>query len=314
MGFPKLKNKLVLAPMADVSTLPFRLLCQKYGAALTYTEQLSAMAIIRDNPRTLKLAETSKEEKLVGLQLFGRSPKILLKAALKLEKNFDVIDLNFGCPSKKIVEQGYGSALLREKERVRKIIETLSKNLEKPVTVKMRSGFKKVEALELVKIMEEAGVSAITIHGRTREQGYKGKANWDVIKQVKETVSVPVIGNGDVVDGRSAKELLDYSKCDYVMIGRAAMNNPMIFNEISYYFKTGKEKTATKEDKVKLFLEYVGLCEKYDFVDMSNLRFTALNFCKGFNGSKELRVNLMKAKNKDKIIEEVERFNSESFK
>src|SRR3989338_2094142 len=243
MGFPKLKNKFVLAPMADVSTLPFRLLCQKYGAALTYTEQLNAMAIIRDNPRTLKLAETSKEEKLVGLQLFGRNPKILLKAALKFENHFDVIDLNFGCPSKKIVEQGYGSALLREKERVKKIVETLSKNLEKPVTVKMRSGFKKV------------------------------------------------------------KELLDYSKCDYIMIGRAAMNNPMIFNEINHYFRTGKEKTATKEGKVKLFLEYMGLCEKYDFVKVSNLRFTALNFCKGFNGSKELRVNLMSAKNKDKIIE-----------
>ena len=308
MGFPKLKNKFVLAPMADVSTLPFRLLCQKYGAALTYTEQLNAMAIIRDNPRTLKLAETSKEEKLVGLQLFGRNPKILLKAALKFENHFDVIDLNFGCPSKKIVEQGYGSALLREKERIKRIVETLSKNLEKPVTVKMRSGFKKVEALELAKIMEKAGASAITIHGRTKEQGYKGKANWSVIKQIKENVGVPVIGNGDIINGEKAKELLDYSKCDYIMIGRAAMNNPMIFNEINHYFRTGKEKTATKEGKVKLFLEYMGLCEKYDFVNVSNLRFTALNFCKGFNGSKELRVNLMSAKNKDKIIEEVERF------
>ena len=308
MDFPKLKNKLVLAPMADVSTLPFRLLCQKYGAALTYTEQLSAMAIERENPRTLKLAETSKEEKLVGLQLFGRNPRILLKAAKKLKKNFDIIDLNFGCPSKKIVAQGYGSALLREKDRVKRIIETLSKNLEKPVTVKMRSGFKKVEALELVKIMEEAGVSAITLHGRTKEQGYSGKANWDIIKQIKENVSVPVIGNGDVINGEKAKELLEYSKCDYVMIARAAMNNPMIFDEINYYLKTGKEKTTKKEDKIKLFSEYVELCEKHDFVSVSNLKLTALNFCKGFNGSKYLRVSLMKAKDKEKIIEEVERF------
>lgn len=310
MDFPKLKNRLVLAPMADVSTLPFRLLCQKYGAALTYTEQLSAMAIERENPRTLKLAETSDEENLVGLQLFGRNPRTLLKAAKKLEKNFDVIDLNFGCSSKKIVAQGYGSALLREKDRIRKIIETLSKNLEKPVTVKMRSGFKKVEALELVKIMEKAGVSAITIHGRTKEQGYSGKANWEIIKQVKENVSIPVIGNGDVVNGEKAKELLEYSKCDYVMIARAAMNNPKIFDEINYYLKTGKNKVATKESKIKLFLEYVKLCEKYDFVNISNLRFTALNFCKGFNGSKDLRVSLMKSKDKEKIIEEVERFNN----
>ncbi|MBI4159089.1 tRNA dihydrouridine synthase DusB [Candidatus Woesearchaeota archaeon] len=308
MDFPKLKSKLVLAPMADVSTLPFRLLCEKYGAALTYTEQLSSLGIIRENPRTLKLVERSNEEKLVGLQLFGRNSKILLKAALKLEKNFDIIDLNFGCPSKKIVTQGYGSALLREKDRVKKIIETLSNGLEKPVTVKMRSGFKKVEALGLVKIMEEAGASAITIHGRTREQGYSGKADWDIIQQVKEKVNIPVIGNGDVVSGEKAKELLEHTKCDYVMIARAAMNNPMIFDEINYYLKTGKKKILVKEDKVKLFLEYFELCEKYDFANVSNLRCTALNFCKGFNGSKELRVRLMKAKDKEKIIEEVERF------
>src|SRR3989344_8339796 len=302
--FPKLKNKLILAPMAEVSYLPFRLLCRKYGAALAYTEQLSALAVINENKKTLELAKTIPEEKPVGLQLFGRNPESLVNAAKKLEKNFDIIDLNFGCPSKKIVQQGYGSALLKEKEKIFEIINTLANNITKPVTVKMRSGFKKVEALELAKVMEKAGASAITIHGRTKEQGYKGKANWSVIKQIKENVGVPVIGNGDIINGEKAKELLDYSKCDYIMIGRAAMNNPMIFNEINHYFRTGKEKTATKEGKVKLFLEYMGLCEKYDFVNVSNLRFTALNFCKGFNGSKELRVNLMSAKNKDKIIEE----------
>ncbi len=308
MEFPKLKNKLVLAPMADVSILPFRLLCQKYGAAMTYTEQLSAIAINRENERTLKLAERSKEEDKVGLQLFGRNPKILLKAARRLEKNFDVIDLNFGCPSKKIVNQGYGSALLREKDRIRSIIKTFSKGLEKPVTVKMRSGFKKVEALELVKVMEEFGAKAITIHGRTKEQGYSGKADWEIIKKVKEIVSIPVIGNGDVVNGKKAKELLDYSKCDYVMIARGAMNNPMIFKQINYYLENGKEFEINKKDKIKLFLDYVGLCERYDFLSVSNLKLTALNFCKGFEGSKELRVRLMKIKDEDKIIKEVERF------
>src|SRR3990167_3421164 len=241
MEFPKLKNKLVLAPMADISILPFRLLCQKYGAAMTYTEQLSAIAINRGNEKLLKLPKRSREEEKEGLQLFGRNPRVLLKAAKKLEKNFDVIDLNFGCPSKKIVNQGYGSALLREKGRVEDIIKTLSKGLEKPVTVKMRSGFKKIEALELVKIMEESGVSAITIHGRTMEQGYSGKANWEVIKEVKEAVSVPVIGNGDVTDGKKAKEMLEYTKCDYVMVGRAAMNNPGVFEQINSFLKNGKE-------------------------------------------------------------------------
>ena len=308
MEFPKLKNKLVLAPMADISILPFRLLCQKYGAAMTYTEQLSAIAINRGNEKTLKLAERSREEEKVGLQLFGRNPRVLLKAAKKLEKNFDVIDLNFGCPSKKIVNQGYGSALLREKGRVEDIIKTLSKGLEKPVTVKMRSGFKKVEALELVKVMEESGVKAIAIHGRTKEQGYFGKADWEIIKQVKEAVSIPVIGNGDVVNGEKAKELLDYSKCDYVMIARAAMNNPMIFKQINCYLDDKKEIEIMKEDKIKLFLDYVELCERYDFVNFSNLKLTALNFCKGFEGSKELRVRLMKVKTKETLIEAVKNF------
>ena len=308
MDFPKLKGKIVLAPMADVTILPFRLLCQKYGAAMTYTEQLSAIAVTRNNPRTLKLAGRSKEEDKVGLQLFGRNPKILLKAAKLLERDFDVIDLNFGCPSKKIVQQGYGSALLREKEKIRDIIKTLSRNLEKPVTVKMRSGFKKVEALKLVKVMEESGVSAITIHGRTTEQGYSGKADWDVIKDIKEIVTVPVIGNGDVINGEKAKEMLEYTKCDYVMVGRAAMNNPIIFKQINSFLKEGKEYEFKKEDKVRLFLEYVHLCEKYGFVNLSNLRLNALNFCKGVEGSKELRVRLMKIKTKEGIINEVKNF------
>lgn len=308
MAFPKLKNKLVLAPMAGVSNLPFRLLCQKYGCGLSYTEQISATAITQQSPNKIKLAQTSDEEKLVGLQLFGNNPKTLLKAALKLERNFDVIDLNFGCPSRKIVSRGYGSALLKEKDRIREIIKILSKGLEKPVTVKMRSGFKKVEALELVKIIESSGASAITIHGRTKEQGYSGNSDWDIIRQVKETVSIPVIGNGDVVDGKSAKELLEYSKCDYVMIARAAMNNPMIFDSINYYFKHRKDKIIAKQAKMNLLLEYIELCEKHDFFNIPNLKFTTLNFFKGFRGSKELRVNLMKCKDKDSIMQETKKF------
>src|SRR3989344_8872300 len=308
MDFPKLKNKLLLAPMVDISILPFRLLCQTYGAAMTYTEQLSAIAVNKESKKTLKLAERSEKEDKVGLQLFGRNPNTLLKAAKKLENNFDVIDLNFGCPSKTIVNQGYGSALLREKGKLREIIKTLSDGLEKPVTVKMRSGFKKIEALELVKIMEESGVSAITLHGRTMEQGYSGKANWEVIKEVKEAVSVPVIGNGDVTDGKKAKEMLEYTKCDYVMVGRAAMNNPIIFKQINSFLKNGKEGELKKEDKIRLFLEYVNLCEKYNFVNLSNLRLNALNFCKGVEGSKELRVKLMKVKTKEGIINEVREF------
>ena len=240
MRFPKLKSKTILAPMEDVTNIPFRILCQRYGAGITYTQQLSAIALLRENKKSLELIKRSRDENLVGLQLFGRDPETLLKAAEKYGKNFDAIDLNFGCPSKKIVEQGYGSALLKEKNKIFEIVNTLAKNLDKPVTVKMRSGFKKVEALELIKEIERAGATAVTLHARTKEQGYSGKSDWELIRKVKEIVKIPIIGNGDVVDEESAEDILEKTKCDYIMIGRGAMKNPFIFKRINHYLKTGK--------------------------------------------------------------------------
>jgi len=179
----KLKGKIILAPMEGVTNIPFKVLCKKYGSSLAYTSQLSAVAINRKSERILKQARSVSEERPVGLQLFGRNPEVLLKAAKKFEKNFDLIDLNFGCPSNKIVKQGYGSALLKEKDRIFDIVNIVSEGLKKPLTVKIRSGFKKVEALELVKVIERAGASAITIHARTQKQGYSGKADWELNKK-----------------------------------------------------------------------------------------------------------------------------------
>ena len=294
--------------MAEVSYLPFRLLCRKYGAALAYTEQLSALAVINENKKTLELAKTIPEEKPVGLQLFGRNPESLVNAAKKLEKNFDIIDLNFGCPSKKIVQQGYGSALLKEKEKIFEIINTLANNITKPVTVKMRSGFKKVEALELAKVMEKAGASAITIHARTQEQGYSGEADWSIIKQVKEKTSIPIIGNGDVTTPQSAEELLNQTKCDYIMIGSAAKINPWIFKQILHYLNTGEILEQNKEEKIDLFFEY---CKLDTMKSVKIIRDRAIDFTRGIPRSAKIREKIGHMKNIEGIKEALSNFAKE---
>ncbi len=299
MRFPKVKNKFFLAPMVEVSNISFRLLCRKYGAAMAYTEQLSSLAILRDNARTLKLAETNEQDKPVGLQLFGRNPEILVEAANKLKKNFDVIDLNLGCPSKKIVAQGYGSALLKEKDKVKEIIEGLVSGVNKPITVKMRSGFQKVEALELVKVVEKAGACALTIHARTQQQQYSGKADWHLIKQVKQAVSIPVIGNGDVDSPQKALQLLEETNCDYVMIGRAAQHNPMIFKNILHYEKTGEIIEQTSQEKISLCREYANLDKEGSFVRLKQI---CQYFTKGIVHGAKLREQMNAAKSKEDIL------------
>src|SRR3989344_4643330 len=208
MEFPKLKNQLILAPLEEVSGLPFRLLCRKYGAALAYTEMASSHGIARDNPSTLRLLETSPQDSPLGMQLCGQDPEILLLAAKKLQKGCRLIDINMGCPSPKIIRQGAGSALLKRKNKVKEIIETLSSNLKVPVTAKIRLGFSKPEVLKLAKTIEKAGAAAIAIHARTALAKSSGKAQWDLIKQVKQQASIPIIGNGGVFIPEDAEALL----------------------------------------------------------------------------------------------------------
>jgi tRNA-dihydrouridine synthase B len=274
--------------MHEVTNIAFRSLCKKYGAGLISTELLSANALGRDDNLNLKLAITNKSERPVCAQIFGQNTENLVKAAKNLEKDFDIIDINFGCPSKKILSQGAGAALLKRKNKIKEIVEAVSKNIKKPLTVKIRSN----NAIEIAKICEKAGACAVIIHARTVKQGYSGKADWNVIKEIKGVIQIPVIGNGDVVSGESAKAMLEQTGCDYIMIGRAAVGNPFIFKQINEYLKTGKEIRQTKKEKIKDYFDYIKLTKKYKIFSESDAKSKAQQFTRGLEGSKDLRRKL----------------------
>ena len=242
VGNVVLENNVILAPMAGVSDLPFRLLCRKAGAGMVCTEMVSAKAIYYNNKNTEGLLEIHPEEGPVSLQLFGSDPQIIADMAKRIEERpFSVLDFNMGCPVPKVVNNGEGSALMKNPALVREILSALVKAVKKPVTVKIRKGFDEghCNGVEIAKIAEDCGVAAIAVHGRTREQYYSGHADWDIIRQVKAAVRIPVIGNGDVDSPRAAKEMLQQTGCDGVMIGRAAQGNPWIFRDTVSFLENG---------------------------------------------------------------------------
>lgn len=243
IGNVTLENNIILAPMAGVTDLPFRLLCARQGAGLTCMEMVSAKAIYYHNKNTEELMAIHPEEKQVSLQLFGSDPEIISEMAKRIEdRPFSILDLNMGCPVPKVVNNGEGSALMKDPLLVGKIIEQTAKAINKPVTIKIRRGFDeaRVNAVEIAHIAQESGAAAVAVHGRTREQYYAGKADWEIIRQVKEQLTIPVIGNGDVTDGASAVAMLKQTGCDGVMVGRAARGNPWIFAQIHHFLKTGE--------------------------------------------------------------------------
>lgn len=242
IGNVTLDNNIILAPMAGVTDLPFRLLCKEQGAGLLCMEMVSAKAIYYNNKNTESLMEIDERERPVSLQLFGSDADIMSEMAKKIEeKPFDILDINMGCPVPKVAGNGEGSALMKKPELVREIVSKVVKATCKPVTVKIRKGFDEscVNAVEIAKIIEDCGAAAVAVHGRTREQYYSGRADWDIIRQVKEAVSIPVIGNGDVTGPESAKKMLEETGVDGIMIGRAARGNPWIFGQIKEYLETG---------------------------------------------------------------------------
>lgn len=269
IGNVDLDNPVILAPMAGVSDLPFRLLCREMGAGLVCMEMVSAKAIYYNNKNTETLMEIHPGEKPVSLQLFGSDPVIISEMAKRIEERpFDILDFNMGCPVPKVVNNGEGSALMKNPKLAEEILSSLVKAVKKPVTVKIRKGFndETVNAVEMAKIAEACGVAAVAVHGRTREQYYSGKADWEMIRAVKEAVKIPVIGNGDVDSPQAAEKLLKETGCDGVMIGRAAQGNPWIFREITSYLENGqtvarpdnREKKEVILRHARLQLEYKG--------------------------------------------------------
>ncbi|MEM0465152.1 MAG: tRNA dihydrouridine synthase DusB [Candidatus Pacearchaeota archaeon] len=309
--FPKLSNKLVLAPMHNITNIAFRLICKKYGAGLVSTWLLSANALEKKSKSVIKFTKFSIEEKPISAQIFSNNVEKMIESAKLLEKlGFDIIDINFGCPSDKILNQGCGGSLLKRKQKIKEIVSEVSKSIKIPLSVKIRSGFDKdsINAVEIAKICEDAGASAITIHARTVKQGYSGKADWNIIKKIKQSVRIPVIGNGDVVDGKSAKAMLEETGCDYVMIGRAAIGNPYIFKEIDHYLKKGEIIKQTKDEKISDFFEYISLVKKFDIFSFKDIKLKAQEFTKGLSGSSKLRRDINKTKNFEeikKIIDEI---------
>ena len=296
IGSVTLPNNLILAPMAGVTALPFRLLCKEQGAGLLCMEMVSAKAILYKNRNTESLLEIDPRENPVSLQLFGSDPEIISKIAHQIEdKPFDILDLNMGCPVPKIVNNGEGSALMKNPKLAGEIIRETVKAIDKPVTVKIRKGFddEHINAVEMAKIAEDAGAAAVAVHGRTREQFYSGRADWDIIRQVKEAVSIPVIGNGDLLTAEDVIAMEAQTGCDGFMIARGAQGNPWIFRQILHYFETGEHLAKpTLEEVTQMILRHARMMLEFkgEYIGIREIRKHAAWYTAGYPNSARLRV------------------------
>ena len=307
IGDVKLENPYILAPMAGVTDLPFRLLCKEQGAGLLCMEMISAKALQYKNKNTKALLSIHPKEYPVSLQLFGSDADIISRMAQEIEElPFQILDINMGCPVPKVVKNGEGSALMNRPELVYEIVSKTVKAIKKPVTVKIRKGFDEtsVNAPDIAKIIEQAGAAAIAVHGRTREQYYSGKADWDIIRQVKEAVSIPVIGNGDVFSGESALRMRRETGCDGVMIARGAQGNPWIFSELLEYERTGRmPKRPTPEEIRDMMLRHARMQIEFkvDYLGIREMRKHVAWYTKGLKGSARLRDEINKTESYEEL-------------
>lgn len=315
IGNVNLKNPLVLAPMAGVTDIAFRILCKRYGAALICTEMVNSNAVIRNNKATLRKMKFSTEELPVSIQLFGAKPKLLAESAKIVEKSgASIVDLNLGCPDPNVLKQGAGSALLRRPTRIKEIIESMVSAVSIPVTAKIRIGIKNdaKDYMKTAKIIEDAGASAIAVHARTVEQMYSGNAEWDAIKEIKENLSIPVIGNGDIFKPSDAKDLLRSTGCDLAMIGRGAIGNPQIFRYALSIIKGNKPKLLSYKEKLEQFFSYMDLSIQYKCLNFASAKRQCHAFTKGVPNAVELRDKIDRAKDVDELVENV-RFFSDKY-
>ena len=305
IGKLRLDGNLILAPMSGVTNLPSRLLCRKYGASLVYSEMTSSEAVVRKNLKSIERGFTCACEKPMGIQLMGSVPTNLAASAFFLQERYlpELIDVNFGCPAQSVIKNGCGSELLKKPELIGKIVKSLSDSLDIPITAKVRILESLDETLKIAKIIEKSGAEAITVHGRTQKQGYSGKSNLEFIKNIKSELSIPVIANGDIFDEKSAEKILDHTKCDGLMIGRAAIGNPFIFKKISYYLKTGEVLPPQEtEERLADFFEYTKLCLNYQILTYNDLKRNAQWFTKGMENVKQVRVKINRTEDIDSIM------------
>lgn len=316
IGNLTIDNKIILAPMAGVSNSPFRILSRNYGAGLVYAEMVSDKGLLYENEKTKKLLYMTDVEKPMAQQIFGSDLETMVNAALYIDKhsNCDIIDINMGCPVPKVaIKAQAGSALMKDPDKIYDIVKAIVEKVSKPVTVKIRSGWdhSSINAVDVAKRIEAAGAKAIIVHARTRSQGYSGLADLDVIKAVKEAVNIPVIGNGDVTDGPSAKRMLDYTGCDAVMIGRAALGNPWIFREIDQYLKDGTihPRPTHQEIRDMMLTHLNSLVElKGEHTGVLEMRSHGPWYLKGIEHASELRKKLSQAHTVQEFTNYVDEF------
>ena len=309
IGSVTLPNNLILAPMAGVTDLPFRLLCKEQGAGLLCMEMVSAKAIMYKNKNTEELMAIDERELPVSLQLFGSEPDIISSIAHQIEdRPFDILDINMGCPVPKIVNNGEGSALMKNPKLAGEIIEKTARAIKKPLTVKIRKGFddEHVNAVEMARIAEASGAAAVAVHGRTREQFYSGKADWDIIRQVKEAVSIPVIGNGDLLSAQDVIAMYEQTGCDGFMIGRGAQGNPWIFSQVLSYFETGKvAEKPTFEEVAEMMLRHARMMLEFkgEYTGIREIRKHGAWYTAGYPNSAKLRVMINEVETYEQLEE-----------